>query len=155
MEKIKNIRGVLGTVRRKEIRLRGFKKVKNQGQKKSGQEEAQGSREAEPGHLTTREIHIYGLSQYIESQMGGDSGRPEKVRKGPGKFLSGFAISLIKFYQRAISPSLPHTCRFYPTCSNYSIEAIKKYGILKGGLMSIWRILRCNPLNPGGYDPVR
>ncbi|KKC28448.1 hypothetical protein CDSM653_02505 [Caldanaerobacter subterraneus subsp. pacificus DSM 12653] len=49
----------------------------------------------------------------------------------------------------------PRTCRFYPTCSQYSIEAISKYGLLKGGLMSIWRILRCNPFNPGGYDPVK
>ncbi|HDL60345.1 MAG TPA: membrane protein insertion efficiency factor YidD [candidate division WOR-3 bacterium] len=64
-------------------------------------------------------------------------------------------ISLIKFYQKAISPSLPRTCRFYPTCSNYSVEAIEKYGVLKGGIMSLWRILRCNPFSKGGYDPVR
>jgi len=66
-----------------------------------------------------------------------------------------FFIALIKFYQRAISPAIPHSCRYVPTCSQYSIEAIKKYGVFKGGLMAIWRILRCNPLSSGGYDPVR
>jgi len=155
MEKIKDIRGLLGSGRGKGIRFRGFKKIKNKGQKKSGEEKAQGSREAESGIFSTRQVRIYGLSQYVKSQMGGDSEGSDGVSEKPGNLLSNFAITLIKFYQRAISPSLPHTCRFYPTCSNYSIEAIKKYGILKGGLMSVWRVLRCNPLNPGGYDPVK
>ncbi len=75
----------------------------------------------------------------------------EKDPSPIGKFL----IFLIRFYQKAISPSLPNTCRFYPSCSNYSIEAIRKYGIIKGALLSLWRILRCNPFNRGGYDPVR
>lgn len=69
--------------------------------------------------------------------------------------MKNVVIFLIKIYQRYISPMKPRTCRFYPTCSQYSIEAISKYGILKGGIMSIWRILRCNPFNPGGYDPVK
>ena len=64
-------------------------------------------------------------------------------------------IGLIKFYRKYISgmKSSP-TCKFIPTCSEYSIEAIEKYGALKGGLLSIWRILRCNPFSKGGYDPV-
>ena len=64
-------------------------------------------------------------------------------------------IELIKFYRKYISgmKSTP-TCKFIPTCSEYSIEAIEKYGALKGGLLSIWRILRCNPFSKGGYDPV-
>lgn len=66
-----------------------------------------------------------------------------------------FVIFLIKLYQRFISPLKPKSCRFYPTCSQYAVDAISKYGILKGGIMSIWRILRCNPFNPGGYDPVK
>ncbi|MCJ7626050.1 MAG: membrane protein insertion efficiency factor YidD [Anaerolineaceae bacterium] len=54
-----------------------------------------------------------------------------------------------------ISPALPeNTCRFYPSCSHYSYQAIYKHGVLRGGLMSIFRILRCNPFNPGGHDPV-
>jgi len=62
---------------------------------------------------------------------------------------------LIKAYQRYISPLKRPTCRFYPTCSQYAYEAIAKYGALKGGFMSIKRILSCNPFNPGGYDPVK
>ncbi|RMD47667.1 MAG: membrane protein insertion efficiency factor YidD [Aquificota bacterium] len=61
-------------------------------------------------------------------------------------------ISLIKLYQKFISPAFPSSCRYYPSCSNYSIEAIEKYGILKGSLKSIWRILRCNPFSKGGID---
>ncbi len=64
-------------------------------------------------------------------------------------------LSLIRLYQMTFSRLLPaNTCRFYPTCSHYGYEAIYKYGVLKGGLMAIWRVLRCNPFNPGGYDPV-
>jgi putative membrane protein insertion efficiency factor len=64
------------------------------------------------------------------------------------------ALALIRFYRRAISPSLPPSCRFQPTCSEYAYEAIEKYGILKGGRLAIWRILRCNPFGGSGYDPV-
>ena len=63
-------------------------------------------------------------------------------------------IFLINIYQRCISPLLPKTCRFYPTCSAYYKEAIMKYGAVKGGILGIKRILRCHPGNPGGYDPV-
>jgi hypothetical protein len=62
---------------------------------------------------------------------------------------------LIEFYQRFVSPSLPHACRFTPTCSEYAREAVMRKGVLRGTLLSAWRILRCNPLFPGGYDPVR
>jgi putative membrane protein insertion efficiency factor len=65
------------------------------------------------------------------------------------------ALAVIRFYQKFVSPTLPaNTCRFYPTCSHYGYQAIYKYGILKGGWIATWRILRCNPFNPGGYDPV-
>jgi uncharacterized protein len=63
-------------------------------------------------------------------------------------------IKLIKLYQKLISPLFPPSCRFYPTCSEYAVQAITKYGTLKGGLKSAWRILRCNPFNKGGFDPV-
>ena len=64
-------------------------------------------------------------------------------------------INIIKFYRRRLSPLKPPCCRFYPTCSQYAIEAIEKYGAIKGGIMAVWRILRCNPFNSGGYDPVK
>jgi putative membrane protein insertion efficiency factor len=63
-------------------------------------------------------------------------------------------IKLIKLYQKFISPMFPPSCRFYPTCSEYAAQSITKYGIFKGGLKAVWRILRCNPFNKGGYDPV-
>jgi putative membrane protein insertion efficiency factor len=64
-------------------------------------------------------------------------------------------LALIRLYQKVVSPALPEgTCRFYPTCSHYGYQAIYKYGIFKGGLLTTWRILRCNPFNHGGIDPV-
>ena len=63
-------------------------------------------------------------------------------------------IVFIKFYRRAISPFLPGACRFTPTCSSYAIEAIGRFGAIRGSLLSMYRILRCNPFCRGGYDPV-
>jgi len=63
-------------------------------------------------------------------------------------------IIIIRGYQKILSPFLPRTCRFYPTCSAYYIEALKKYGFFKGSYIGIKRILRCHPWNDGGYDPV-
>ncbi len=63
-------------------------------------------------------------------------------------------LALIRFYQRAISPMFPPSCRFTPTCSHYTYEAIEKYGVVKGGWLGVKRISRCHPFNPGGYDPV-
>jgi putative membrane protein insertion efficiency factor len=64
------------------------------------------------------------------------------------------ALVLIRGYQRGISPLLPSSCRFVPSCSDYGYQAIEKYGIIRGGAMTVWRIMRCNPFNKGGYDPV-
>jgi len=61
-------------------------------------------------------------------------------------------IKLIKLYQRFVSPNLGRHCRFYPSCSNYTMLSIEKYGLLKGCRKGIWRIVRCNPWNPGGVD---
>lgn len=64
-------------------------------------------------------------------------------------------IGLIKFYRKYLSGlKTAPTCKFYPTCSQYAIEAIEKHGVIKGGLLAVWRILRCNPFSKGGYDPV-
>jgi hypothetical protein len=65
-------------------------------------------------------------------------------------------LALIRLYQLTISRALPaDTCRFYPSCSHYGYQAVYKYGLIKGSLLAAWRVLRCNPFNPGGYDPVR
>lgn len=58
------------------------------------------------------------------------------------------------FYQKVISPLKPPSCRFYPTCSEYSIQAVKKYGVLKGLWLALKRLAKCHPFHPGGYDPV-
>ncbi|MBW2674376.1 MAG: membrane protein insertion efficiency factor YidD [Deltaproteobacteria bacterium] len=71
------------------------------------------------------------------------------------RILEGVLISFIRFYQVAISPYFPQRCRFYPTCSEYAITAIKRYGPFRGFLCGFLRILRCNPFHPGGYDPVK
>ncbi|HQJ03851.1 MAG TPA: membrane protein insertion efficiency factor YidD [Anaerolineaceae bacterium] len=64
-------------------------------------------------------------------------------------------LGIIRLYQSVVSPALPsNTCRFYPTCSHYGYQAVYKYGAFKGGWMAVKRVLRCNPFNPGGYDPV-
>jgi putative membrane protein insertion efficiency factor len=63
-------------------------------------------------------------------------------------------LAAIRFYQRWISPLFPPACRFHPTCSQYAYEAIDKYGLLKGGGLATWRLLRCNPYNKGGFDYV-
>jgi putative membrane protein insertion efficiency factor len=68
--------------------------------------------------------------------------------------MKRLALGLIMFYKRAISPMIPPSCRFEPTCSMYTYEAIQKYGVIRGSWMGFRRILRCNPFNPGGYDPV-
>lgn len=64
-------------------------------------------------------------------------------------------LRLIKFYQKFISPFLGRKCRFVPSCSEFTKEAIIEYGVVKGGFLSILRIIRCNPLSRGGYDPVK
>ncbi len=65
------------------------------------------------------------------------------------------ALFLIRAYQVAVSPLLPSSCRFYPTCSNYTYQAIEKYGFIKGVYLGIKRLLKCHPFHPGGYDPLK
>lgn len=77
--------------------------------------------------------------------------RPRTPRNWPRLAL----LALIRFYQMTLSQAMPaDTCRFYPSCSHYGYQAIYKHGALKGSGMATWRVLRCNPFNPGGYDPV-
>jgi putative membrane protein insertion efficiency factor len=64
-------------------------------------------------------------------------------------------LALIRLYQKVVSPGLPpNTCRFYPSCSHYGYQAVYKHGAVKGTVLAVWRVLRCNPWNAGGYDPV-
>jgi putative membrane protein insertion efficiency factor len=68
--------------------------------------------------------------------------------------MKQLVILVLKFYKRFISPSLPPSCRFYPTCSEYAMTAVSRFGVIRGGFLAIKRILRCNPYCKGGFDPV-
>lgn len=63
-------------------------------------------------------------------------------------------LALIRFYRSAISPHTAPRCKYYPTCSQYGLEAIERFGAMKGSALTVWRVLRCNPFSKGGYDPV-
>ncbi len=77
------------------------------------------------------------------------------ILKEINRYISKLLIYLVRFYQKFISPLKGPTCRFYPTCSQYSIEAIKKYGALKGIYLTMRRLLKCHPFHTGGYDPLK
>lgn len=64
------------------------------------------------------------------------------------------AVGMIRWYQRWISPYLPPSCRFTPSCSEYAAQAVEHHGLVRGGWLAVRRVLRCHPLHPGGYDPV-
>lgn len=68
--------------------------------------------------------------------------------------MKSLAVGAIRRYQRWLSPLLAPSCRFQPTCSAYAIDAVETHGLVRGGLMTVWRLLRCNPFNDGGYDPA-
>jgi uncharacterized protein len=72
------------------------------------------------------------------------------VSRGARMFVSAPIVA----YQRVISPGLPRRCRYEPTCSRYAVQALAEYGILRGLVLAVWRLLRCNPWSRGGYDPV-
>ncbi|MBR1626196.1 MAG: membrane protein insertion efficiency factor YidD [Bacteroidales bacterium] len=78
----------------------------------------------------------------------------KKLSELPFKLLQYLIIALIRFYQTCISPLTPAACRFTPTCSQYALQAVRKYGPLKGSWLAFKRILRCNPWGGSGYDPV-
>lgn len=78
-----------------------------------------------------------------------------ELKLTPATLLRFPVLALIRLYQMTLSKALPpNTCRFYPSCSHYGYQAIYKHGLIKGTLLAAWRVLRCNPFNPGGYDPV-
>ena len=63
-------------------------------------------------------------------------------------------ILLIRGYQKTLSPLLPTSCKYHPSCSQYAVEALKEYGVFRGSVLAAWRLLRCNPMSYGGFDPV-
>jgi len=69
--------------------------------------------------------------------------------------MKAAVLAALRFYKRHISPGLPAACRYTPTCSEYAMDAVERYGALRGGALAIKRVLSCNPLSRGGYDPVR
>ncbi|HEY2972582.1 MAG TPA: membrane protein insertion efficiency factor YidD [Pyrinomonadaceae bacterium] len=69
--------------------------------------------------------------------------------------MKSLLIASLRFYKLVISPFLPPSCRFFPTCSQYATEAISRYGAVRGSALALRRLLRCHPFNPGGYDPVK
>jgi len=100
---------------------------------------------------------------YLDTNMGADHADHDHIREPRLRDLPLrvsniprlILLALIRLYQATFSRALPaDTCRFYPSCSHYGYQAIYKYGALKGGLMAAWRVLRCNPFNRGGIDPV-
>lgn len=96
------------------------------------------------------------MCEHVEEQTGQYADPPLEDLPGTLKnFPRRILLWLIKLYQMTFSKTLPpNTCRFYPTCSHYGYQAIYKYGAIKGGWMAIKRIVRCNPFNDGGIDPV-
>lgn len=72
----------------------------------------------------------------------------------PANPLRLLLVGMIKGYQKLISPALPRSCKYYPSCSQYAVDALEEYGVFKGFVLASWRLLRCNPLSYGGYDPV-
>ena len=68
--------------------------------------------------------------------------------------IRSVAVGVLRVYQRAISPAFPRRCKYHPTCSEYAVQAIRGYGLMRGSVLAAWRLLRCNPLSHGGYDPV-
>ncbi len=74
-----------------------------------------------------------------------------KRRSNPVAFL---LILVVRGYQKVLSPLLPSSCKYHPSCSQYAIEALREFGVLRGAVLAAWRVLRCNPMSYGGYDPV-
>ena len=68
--------------------------------------------------------------------------------------MKAFVLWLLRMYKRWISPAFPPSCRYLPTCSEYGMEAVERYGVVRGGAMTVWRLLRCHPFVKGGLDPV-
>lgn len=104
----------------------------------------------EQAHWGFSEEDLYGASVEGENDDGKSLPFSKRLKSAPKRAL----VALVRFYQRAISPLFPPTCRYVPSCSQYAIIALQRYGFIKGGWLATKRILRCHPWHPGGYDPV-
>ena len=80
--------------------------------------------------------------------------RAPQAASAAGRIARAVVVAPIVVYQRVLSPFLPRRCKYEPTCSHYAVDAIGEYGILRGAVLAVWRLLRCNPWSYGGYDPV-
>lgn len=90
------------------------------------------------------------IDDVARERIAGESGvRPVQ------RWLRAAATAPLVLYSKAISPALPRRCKYEPTCSAYAIEAVRRFGVLRGLVLAAWRVLRCNPFSDGGYDPVR
>jgi putative membrane protein insertion efficiency factor len=69
--------------------------------------------------------------------------------------ISAVLLAPVRFYQRFVSPALPRRCKYEPTCSAYAVDAVRTHGPVRGTILAVWRVLRCNPFSHGGYDPVK
>lgn len=85
----------------------------------------------------------------------GEKRRRAEQQRGAENIVKSVCLALIRLYQRCLSPLLPPSCRFYPTCSQYAFEAIERHGVLRGGWLALRRLGRCHPFHPGGFDPVK
>ena len=92
------------------------------------------------------------LWQDEPEEDGEEAGDEEEEEEKEDSRLKAVMLGLIMWYKRTLSPLMPSNCRFLPTCSSYGLDAIEKYGSVKGGVLTAWRILRCNPLGGAGYD---
>jgi putative membrane protein insertion efficiency factor len=70
------------------------------------------------------------------------------------RVIGAVLLAPISAYQRFVSPALPRRCKYYPTCSDYAVQAVREFGVLRGLVLAAWRLVRCNPFSHGGYDPV-
>ncbi len=82
------------------------------------------------------------------------SGRVVQLQREVTQFPRRAAVTILRAYKWGVSPMFLPACRYRPTCSEYAVEAVERYGVLRGGLMAAWRLLRCNPFVKGGFDPV-
>jgi hypothetical protein len=83
------------------------------------------------------------------------TGAATSTKGWPARLVQAVVLAPICVYQRVISPAIPRRCKYEPTCSRYAVDAIREYGILRGLVLGVWRLLRCNPWSHGGYDPVQ
>ncbi|PWA77262.1 membrane protein insertion efficiency factor [Artemisia annua] len=104
-------------------------------------------------------LHFRTKSRRLRFSVVNELGNDSEPSTSQGDYSEDFgvkvALSMLRFYKSEISPLLPKSCRYVPTCSEYSMIAYKKYGVAKGSILTVWRICRCNPLGGSGFDPPR